>query len=154
MSSKLFTAAGGGLLALGLIFSAPPAKAAQPGAARPGDDQLTCAQLEAESAALQGELDGLMREVNEASNAQLRAVQAAQVAAAATGLAGQIPFIGGIVGQVSSLATSAAVASQQDRLLDLATRIGTRSNEIGPRLQQVATMQMERCSGGEAQAGR
>lgn len=157
---KLFTAIGGAILFGGSIFSGPPAKAqdvrAPVSATRAGDDALTCEQLTAESTALQGELDGMTREITQAAAGQIRAARAAQAASTATSIAssiaGSIPIIGGLLGSVGSRVATAGLEAQQDKMLELSERMMTRGMEVTSRLQRVETLRSARCGTGQVQA--
>lgn len=154
---QIFTSAGGLLLFGGLIFSGPPAKAQEApvpaSAVRTGDDALTCEQLASESTALQGELEGMTREITQAASGQIRAARAAQAASTASSLAsslaGGIPFIGGLIGSVGSRIATAGVEAQQDKMLELSERMLTRGTEIGSRLQRVEILRSARCGTGQ-----
>jgi hypothetical protein len=154
---NLFSAVGGAILFGGILFSGPPAKAqgspAPVAAARPGDETLSCAQLAAESTALQGEMAAMSREITEAASGQIRAARAAQAASTASslvsGIAANIPIIGGLIGSIGSRAASAGVEARQDKLLELSERMMTRGTEVGARLQQVETLRAARCPGAQ-----
>lgn len=115
---------------------------------RPGDDQLSCAQLAAESVQLQAELDGMSTEIAAAAQQQIQAARSAQAASTASSLASSIPIIGGIIGQVGSMAAGAAVNAQQDRMLSLSERMIVRGTEIGQRMSRVEILRSARCGTG------
>ena len=155
----IYTLTGAAILAVGLVTGTPPAAAHQAapaapqGAARAGDDSLTCEQLSAESTSLQGEMDAMVVELNGAVAGQMRAARQSQAASTATsiasGLASQIPIIGGLISTVASRAATAPVEAQQDRMLELSERMMTRGTEIGQRMQRVEILRSARCGTGQ-----
>lgn len=145
--ASLFAAAA--LLAAPVPAFAQAAGATEPPAdasgERPGDDQLTCTQLDAEQTRMTAEMMTMSREIQAASAERMRSARqaqsAAQGAAIASGLASAIPLVGGIVGSVVGQAARAramaAATGGQDRMMDLSERMMTRSAEISPRINRI-----------------
>lgn len=127
---------------------APPEQRAQ-SSVRPGDDQLTCEQLAAESASLQGELDSMTREIGEAAAAQMRSARAAQATGMASSLTSMIPIVGPLIGSATSMAARAQMQGQQNRMMEMSERMMTRGTEIGQRMNRVEILRSARCGTGQ-----
>jgi hypothetical protein len=153
----IFTALGGALLFGGLVFSEPPAAyARQAPAVQAGGEALSCAQLNAESAALRGELVAMTSQITKAAAGQMRAARAAQAASTASSivssLAGSIPIVGGLIGSVVSQVASAGVEAQQDEMVELSEQMMSRGTEVTSRLQRIETLRAGRCPAGQVPA--
>jgi len=133
--------------------TAPQVPVAQPqGSVRPGDDQLSCEQLAAESMSLQAEMESMTREITEAAAGQMRAARSAQGMGAASGLTSMIPVIGPLLGTATSMAARAQIQGQQNRMLEMSERMLTRGTEIGQRINRVEILRSARCGTGHVQS--
>ena len=135
------------LLAAAALAAAPASaqETAPQSSIRPGDDQLSCEQLTAESEALQMELEGMSREINSAAAEQMRAAQAAQAGQMASSMASMIPVIGPLISRGAGMAAQAQMSGQVERMMAMSERMMTRGGDISRRLNRVEILRNARC---------